>query len=65
MPLSVTASVVTNLSASGRLAALAAQGLIWTVGRSAGAEDYLESLASGVRGGLDVAAVLGGGRDGA
>jgi hypothetical protein len=63
--MTVTASVLTNLSQSGRLAAPAAHGRIWVVGRSAGAEDYLESLASGVRGGLDVAATLGGDGDSA
>ena len=64
MPLSVAASVLRNLNFSGRLAASSAHGRIWAVGRVAGAEDYVESLASGVRGGLDVVSVVGGGGDG-
>lgn len=60
MPLTVTAAVVRNVSLSGRLDTLQTCGRIWVVGRSAGAEDYVESLASGVRGGRDVVAELGG-----
>jgi hypothetical protein len=65
MPLTVTARVITNVGPTGRLAGPAARGRIWAVGRSAGSVDYLDSLASGVRGALDVASALGGGRDGA
>ena len=63
MPLKVTASVITNITPSGRLVDPRARGRIWVVGRSAGADDYVDSLASGVRAGLDVAAALGGGGD--
>jgi hypothetical protein len=63
MPLTVTAFAATNVSTSGGLTVPAAHGRIWVVGRSAGADDYLESLASGVRGGLDVAAALVGDGD--
>lgn len=66
MPLTVTAKVVVELTDAGRLPrrngddSAAACEPVWIVGRSAGAEDYLASLLSGVRGGLDVASVIEG-----
>lgn len=63
VPVTVSARVVTNVGENGRLSPIDDSPPVWVVGRSAGAVDYLESLASGVRGALEIAAVYGGGGD--
>ncbi|OFW67101.1 MAG: hypothetical protein A2Y74_08605 [Actinobacteria bacterium RBG_13_63_9] len=51
--------VVTNVSQSGRLVVEGGPAkAIWVTGRASGATGYLESLLSGVRTGIDVAAAV-------
>lgn len=61
VPVRVVAQVVANADRSGRLSTTSGALPVWVVGRAVGAEDYLQSLASGVSAARNIVAVFGGG----